>query len=122
MSVLAKVASETQSSNQPGHRHGILRCYAYQDRKGHYAAECVDLDILVKAKTLDIAKRNLKQAVEGYIETAICMGEEKSLVPRRSPLSHRLRYRFYALKSHLTRSNQLFEIPSDTTNLHHCHA
>ena len=77
-------------------RNIILRCYAY--RAGStYRGECVDLDLLVERDTLPDAVRALSDAVVGYVDAAHEQGWLDQLVPRRSPLSRRLKYRWMTL-------------------------
>ena len=91
-----------------------LRCIVYQQAPNCFVGECIDLDILVKGKTPERAIESLKDAVSGYLKVA-CNGDTKGLVPRPSPLSHRVRYHWYRLlKSVLfpSRNNlRLFDCP-----------
>jgi predicted RNA binding protein YcfA (HicA-like mRNA interferase family) len=100
----------------------FLRCYAFKDQ-GQFAAECIDLDILVKAKTLEIAKRKLKQAIVGYLGAAIESGNEAVLIPRKSPLYNRMRYHaFCALYMiHQTSHLMFFKFQPDR-DFQHCSA
>ena len=79
----------------------VLRCIIFQNGSKEYTAECVDLDILVYGKTPDGAWRSLKNAISGYLDVAFS-GDPTGLVPRPSPLSHRARYHYYALKAGFT--------------------
>lgn len=76
----------------------VLRCVAFPDGRGQYAAECIDLDIMVSGPTLDDALESLKQAVHGYLCVAY-EGELDGLVPRPAPLGHRARYHWYLLRA-----------------------
>ena len=77
-------------------RNIILRCYAYR-AGATYRGECVDLDLLVERDTLPDAVRALSDAVVGYVDAAHEQGWLDQLVPRRSPLSRRLKYRWRTL-------------------------
>jgi len=60
--------------------HGII------EKEGDvYCALCLELDIATEADTLEGAKRNLKEAVEGYIESVVRDGEEDEFIPRPVP-------------------------------------
>lgn len=115
MTVLDQVTSHAHTTPKVPVRRTVLRCYAFKDSSGQFAAECVDLDILVKAKTLDIARRKLKQAMQGYLETAVEMNEIKSLIPRKSPLYNRIRYHVFCAwyRLHQTSSLLFFKCPAD---------
>lgn len=71
-----------------------LRCYVYEQRSGLFVAECIDLDLMVKARKINKAKRELRDAIVGYVHVAHDTGQYASLIPRPSPLSHRLHYYF----------------------------
>jgi len=66
---------------------------------GRHIAECVDLDILSQGSTPQQAIAALQEAMAGYLEAALDGGSTKGLVLRRSPLTHRLRYRLHSLSS-----------------------
>ncbi len=74
-----------------------LRCFYYRAGKDLYVAECIDLDLLSEGQTPEEAIGGLQEAVFGYL-SAVFGGHEKAetkgLVPRPSPLSHRVRYHF----------------------------
>jgi hypothetical protein len=76
-----------------------------------FVAECTDLDLLVKARKANKAMRELEDAVKGYIQVAVDTGEVDTLVPRRSPLSHRVRYHLacLAFRLSLLREVRLFD-------------
>ena len=60
--------------------HGIV------EKEGDvYCALCLELDIATEADTLEDAKKNLKEAVEGYIESVMMDGEEDEFIPRLVP-------------------------------------
>jgi hypothetical protein len=93
-----------------------LRCLIYKSTAGVYIAECVDLDIIVKGPNQEIACKKLLSAVSGYMKVALSGADPSGLVPRHSPLSHRLRYHWYALRAAVQkahRSFRLWDLPSD---------
>ena len=68
-----------------GLRAGGFRCYIrFQKSTGLYVAECIDLDIMVKARKENKAKRQLEEAILGYVQAVIESGEF-SLLRRPSP-------------------------------------
>ena len=79
----------------------VLRCLVFKNRQNEYAAECIDLDLLVYGKTPHDALHSLRDAIRNYLEVALS-GEISGLVPRPAPFSHRARYHFYALRAALS--------------------
>jgi predicted RNase H-like HicB family nuclease len=79
----------------------FLRCMVYCKEPAHYLAECIDLDITVRGSTPQEAEASLKSAIEGYLHVAF-NGDERGLVPRPAPLSHRARYHLFALRAALS--------------------
>ncbi len=60
--------------------HGII------EKEGDvYCALCLELDIATESDTLEGAKKNLREAVEGYIESVMKDGEEDEFIPRPAP-------------------------------------
>jgi hypothetical protein len=80
-------------------KHITLRCYAYQRLDGKVFAECIDLDVAVIRNSIPEAKRELNHAIHGYLQTVVSQGWTNDLVPRPSPLTSRLRYRFFKILS-----------------------
>ena len=61
--------------------HGII------EKDGDvYCALCLELDIATDADTLEGAKKNLGETVEGYIESVVRDGEEDEFIPRPVPI------------------------------------
>ena len=70
----------------------LLRCYVRPE--GHQViAVCVDLDLIVKANTLEAAKNELSQAIQSYLES-LNEANIKDLFPRPAPLSVQMDYFF----------------------------
>ena len=60
--------------------HGII------EKEGNvYCALCLELDIATEADTIEGAKKNLREAVEGYVESVVRDGEEDEFIPRPVP-------------------------------------
>ena len=86
-----------------------LRCYVCRINSNVWIAECVDLDLIVKNRTPELAISNLRDSIRGYLNTVVAgEGAITGLIPRPSPLSHRLRYRWFLLKAVLLRSQRNF--------------
>lgn len=66
-----------------------MKGYRFQgiiEKEGEvYCALCLELDIATESDTLEGAKRNLREAVEGYIESVVRTGEEDEFIPRPAP-------------------------------------
>ena len=64
-----------------------------------YCALCLELDIATEADTLEGAKKNLRDAVEGYVESVVRDGEEDEFIPRPVPAEvirkYELRFKNY---------------------------
>ncbi len=60
--------------------HGLISKEA--DR---YCALCVEFNMATEGRTLNEAKRNLKDAVEGYLEVVMEINDREGLIPRHAP-------------------------------------
>jgi len=78
-----------------------LRCFSYRAAGNRYIAECIDLDILGEGDTQEDAIGALQEAMTGYLTAVIDGQDTTGLIPRPSPLSHRVRYYFELLKDRL---------------------
>ena len=78
----------------------VLRCYA-EGRNGEWEAICLDLDIAVQEKSFEDVFHALNEAIALYLETvsALPESEHAHLLNRPAPLSLRLKFFFYALRS-----------------------
>jgi hypothetical protein len=87
----------------PATKSFTLRCIVYhQKSSGFFVAECIDLDLMVKARKAKKAMRELEDAIKGYVQVAVETGQADELIPRRSPISHRLRYHLAGLAFRLS--------------------
>lgn len=77
----------------------VLRCFAWCSSEGVYFAECIDLDIAIRAKNPQEAYQKLQDAMLGYLKVVIEGGPTDGLITRPAPLSHRLRYHWFCLKA-----------------------
>jgi hypothetical protein len=86
-----------------------LRCYVYRRSESSWLAQCVDLDLLSEAGTLEAAVSGLRDSMAGYLTTAF-EGDMSRLVPRPSPAWHRIRYHLFSLRAALTSNRRDFRI------------
>jgi hypothetical protein len=70
-------------------------------KSGLYVAECIDLDLMVKRSTPELALQALQDAMLGYLKTAFGAEDLVGLIPRKSPFSNRLRYHLTRLRAAL---------------------
>jgi hypothetical protein len=94
-----------------------VRCFVYHEKStGLFVAECVDLDLMAKARKENRAMRELRDAVLGYVQVAVESGQEESLIPRPAPLTHRLHYHAVVIASRLSllSGNRLFDCTPTT--------
>lgn len=78
-----------------------LRCFVYPYGSDQYRAECVDLDIAAEGGTQEEAIAGLQDAMFGYLSVAFESEDRKGLLPRKSPLSHRLHYHLARIKDRI---------------------
>lgn len=57
-----------------------------------FAALCLELDVASQGRTAKEAEKNLKEAVDLYLETVYEMGEEDQFIPRLAPVEDWKRY------------------------------
>jgi hypothetical protein len=88
------IAPASPSSTEPRmvEKCFAVRCFSYREKSGLFIAECIDLDLSVRAKKQNIAMRELRDAILGYVKVAVESGADSELIPRRSPVVHRLHY------------------------------
>lgn len=97
--------------DHPGEHVLTFRCLAYPGRSGDrdgYFAECIDANLMVWRPDLDVAVRQMNDALEGFIEATAALStshdEFHTLVNRPSPFwPSRARYLWVALKQGLPR-------------------
>ena len=113
--IATKEAGKRRSGSKKSAQSPItLRCMAYSN-SGSYWAECIDLNLMVRAETMDEACVKLNDAVRGYVKVAYRGESVEGLIPRPSPIANRLRYRLIALTALLfkPRSIKLFASSAD---------
>jgi hypothetical protein len=92
-------------------RQRSFRCIVYRLPKLNlYLAECIDLDIIVQAKTQEAAMVGLRNAISGHVQVAVEM-REAHLLNRPSPITHRLRYHFAGFQNAVKTYRELMPAP-----------
>ena len=78
----------------------VLRCYA-EGHDGQWEAFCLDLDIAVQGNSFDQVFHGLNEAIGAYRESVATLpeSERSRLLHRPAPLSLRLKFLWYALRS-----------------------
>jgi predicted RNase H-like HicB family nuclease len=67
--------------------HGLI------EKEGNlYSALCLELDVASQGRSVEEAKRNLKEAVELYLETIYEKGDEREFIPRPAPVEEWLKF------------------------------
>ena len=103
MPTLAEQTTNSPAAQKPhGKISRTLRCIAFQESHNLYVAECIDLNLLVKAKSMKQAIESLHEAISGYLAVA-CDGDMAGLIPRPSPLKRRIRYHAIEMQSRIAR-------------------
>jgi hypothetical protein len=92
----------------------VLRCMVYPNKPSEFTAECIDLDIMVRSSSPQKAFHELREAVKGYA-LVVLSGDTEGLLPRPSPLSHRIHYHFLVLRAALTIGIRRTFLVSDLT-------
>lgn len=87
----------------------LFRCFAYKHKSGFFVAECIDLNLIVKAKTMKKAISSLGDAIEGYLAVVATGEDQAQLLSRHSPLSHLIHYHAVGVKLHLAKALKSFE-------------
>jgi len=89
--------------------HGII-----EKEEDVYCALCLELDIATEADTLEGAKKNLREAVEGYVKSVVRDDEEDDFIPRAVPeeviKEYELRFHPKTLKSMIRQSRLREEV------------
>jgi hypothetical protein len=109
------LAQPNRSAEKSSAKAYTFRCFGYRESgTGLYVAECIDLDLMVKARKPNAAMRELRDAVLGYVKAAVESGLEADLLPRPSPLSHRIHYYavMLACRLSLLGRDRLFSVTS----------
>jgi hypothetical protein len=104
-----------------------LRCFVFA-AKGHYVAECIDLDISAEADTLEGAISGLQDAMDGYLSVVLDTNTS-GVILRPSPFSHRIRYYIEYVRDAIAallsrprgRTEMVYEVPAVPVHSHpHC--
>lgn len=57
-----------------------------------YSALCLELDVASQGETMPEVRRNIREAIELYLESVIEAGEEEDFIPRPAPTEEWLKY------------------------------
>lgn len=57
-----------------------------------YSALCLELNIATQGKTIAEAQKNIREAIELYLEDVYASGDEKNFIPRPAPVEEWLKY------------------------------
>ena len=57
-----------------------------------YSALCLELNVASQGKTLKEAEKNIREAIELYLEDVYEAGDEKEFIPRPAPVEEWLKY------------------------------
>lgn len=63
-----------------------------EKEKDLYSALCLELNIASQGKTIKEAEKNIKEAIDLYLEDVWESGEEKEFIPRPAPVEEWLKY------------------------------
>ena len=63
-----------------------------EKEKDMYSALCLELDVASQGRTIEQAKKNLKEAVAVYLEDVIHSGEVKNFIPRPAPRAEWIKF------------------------------
>ena len=107
--IMKAVRCKEMSTTKRSSPDSALRCVVYGVDGHTWRAECIDLDLMVEGPTSDETVASLRDAMAGYLTTAF-EGDTSGLVPRPSPLGHRVRYHLFCLKAALTANRRDFRI------------
>lgn len=67
--------------------HGLI-----EKENGLYSALCLELDVASQGRTVTEAKKNLREAVEIYLEDVTEVKDEKDFIPRPAPRSEWIKF------------------------------
>jgi len=57
-----------------------------------YSALCLELNVASQGKTITEAEKNIREAIELYLEDVYESGDEKDFIPRPAPVEEWLKY------------------------------
>lgn len=63
-----------------------------EKEKSLYSALCLELDVASQGRTIEEAKKNLKEAVAVYLEDVLQSGEAESFIPRPAPRAEWIKF------------------------------
>ena len=72
--------------------HKVTLHSIIEKEKDLYSALCLELDVASQGRTIEAAKKNLKEAVAVYLEDVIQAGEAKDFIPRPAPRAEWIKF------------------------------
>ena len=57
-----------------------------------YSALCLELNIASQGRTIEEAKKNIREAIELYLEDVYEAGDEEEFIPRPAPVEEWIKY------------------------------
>lgn len=63
-----------------------------EKENGMFSALCLELDVASQGASIDEAKKNIREAIELYLDDVLETGEEKEFIPRPAPVEEWLKY------------------------------
>ena len=70
-----------------------------------YSALCLELNIASQGRTIEEAKKNIREAIELYLEDVYEAGDEEEFIPRPAPVEEWIKY--FKQKAHEIRDRIL---------------
>lgn len=71
----------------------MLELHILIEKEGDlYSALCLELNIASQGHSIHQAKKNIKEAIELYLEDVYEAGDEKEFIPRPAPVKEWLKY------------------------------
>lgn len=84
----------------------IIKFHSLIEKQGGlYSALCLELNVASMGATLEEASKNLREAVELYIEDVIEAGDEAEFIPRPAPVEEWMKYFKIELEDYITKIN-----------------
>ncbi len=63
------------------------------EREGElFSALCLELNVASQGRTVEEAEKNIKEAIELFLEDVYAAGDEKEFIPRPAPVEEWLKY------------------------------
>ncbi len=71
----------------------MLDLHILIEREGElYSALCLELNVASQGRTIEEVEKNIREAIELYLEDVYEAGDEKEFIPRPAPVEEWLKY------------------------------